>query len=91
MVELLSLLLLTSRAETAVERDVVMAAGHASRQGACTGWFPAVVTGSPVSVPKRPPSCENFGGRRWVRTTGFSLVSRMRISAVPTREDLPIS
>ena len=45
-----------------------MAAGHASRQGACTGWFPAVVTGSPVSVPIMPSSCENLvggpGGKR---------------------------
>ena len=61
-VELLSLLLLASRAETAVEGDVARAAGHAFRQGACTGWFPAVVTGSPVSVPKRPSSCENLVG-----------------------------
>jgi hypothetical protein len=46
--------------------------------GSMHRWFPAVVPESPISVSKRQSNCRNFGGRRWVRTTGFSLVSKVR-------------
>ena len=44
--------------------------------GSMHRWFPAVVLESPISVSKRQSNCRNLGGRRWVRTTGFSLVRR---------------
>ena len=47
-------------------------------------WFPAVVPDSPISVSKRPSSCGNSGGRRWVRTTGFSLVRRDGVRIAPS-------
>jgi hypothetical protein len=45
-------------------------------QRACTGgsrlWFPIIR----LAFQKLSSGCGNFGGRRWVRTTGFSLVRR---------------
>ena len=45
-------------------------------QRACTGgsrlWLPILR----LAFQKLSSSCGNFGGRRWVRTTGFSLVRR---------------
>jgi hypothetical protein len=53
------------------------------RQGACTGgsrlWFPVLR----LAFQKWSPSCENSGGRRWVRTTGFSLVRRIGVRIAP--------
>jgi hypothetical protein len=42
-------------------------------------WFPAVVPNLRLAFQKRLSSLGNFGGRRWVRTTGFSLVRRNKI------------
>ena len=59
-----------------------------ARRPADTGsmhrWFPAMGPGSPISVLKRSSSCINFGGRRWVRTTGFSLVRRKTARNTPS-------
>ena len=46
-------------------------------QGACTGGSRLRLPGLRLEFQKVPPSCDNFGGRRWVRTTGFSLVRRV--------------
>ena len=43
-----------------VEGDAAMAAGHPSPSGSMHRWFPAMVTGPPISVSKRPPSCKNW-------------------------------
>jgi hypothetical protein len=53
-------------------------------QGPCTGgsrlWFPILR----LAFQKRPSSCGDFRGRRWVRTTGFSLVRRNRVRIKPS-------
>jgi hypothetical protein len=53
---------------------------------ACTGgsrlWFP----GLRLVFSKKPSSCGNLRGRRWVRTTGFSLVRRNRAGNLPSSE-----
>ena len=49
-------------------------------QRACTGdsrlWFPILR----LAFQKLSSSCGNFCGRRWVRTTGFSLVRRKQLT-----------
>jgi hypothetical protein len=52
--------------------------------GSMHRWFPAVVPESPISVSKRRSNCRNLGGRRWVRTTGFSLVRRNTAPITPS-------
>jgi hypothetical protein len=56
------------------------------RTKACTGgsrlWFPILRS----AFQKRPSSCGNLRGRRWVRTTGFSLVRRNRAGDLPRPE-----
>jgi len=50
------------------------------RTKACTGgsrlWFPILRS----EFQKRPSSCGKLRGRRWVRTTGFSLVRRKQLT-----------
>ena len=59
-------------------RDAATAVGHASFIGSMHRWFPLWFPSIRLVFQKLRPSCENFGGRRWVRTTGFSLVSKVR-------------
>jgi hypothetical protein len=42
--------------------DAAMAAGYPFPSGSMHRWFPPVVTGSPISVSKRPSSCKNLVG-----------------------------
>jgi hypothetical protein len=46
------------------------------RPEACTGGSRRWLPGLGLVFLKSPSSCKNFGGRRWVRTTGISLVRR---------------
>jgi len=56
------------------------------RTKACTGgsrlWFPGLRS----AFQKRPFSCGNLRGRRWVRTTGFSLVRRNQAGNLPSSQ-----
>ena len=61
------------------EADAAMATGHPSpRPGACTGGSRRWLPGLGLVFLKSPPSCTNTGERRWVRTTGISLVRRKK-------------
>ena len=51
--------------------------------GSMHRWFPAVVTGSPISVSKRPSSCKNLVGAVGFEPTNPSLVRRNTVPITP--------
>jgi len=51
-----------ARRALVVEGDAAMAPGHPSPSGSMHRWFPALITGPPISVSKRPSSCKNLVG-----------------------------